>query len=383
MDFSLFGPLKTGRLVGIKVNERHSDHAFIPNLLPTSWAPDAKIWPLIAEAHGRLGQLDGTGRVLPNPALLLRPLQRREAIKSNTIEGTFVTPQELLLFEAHGAPSNENPSEKKKDWQEVVYYDRVLSEGCQRIADGAEIDRELICALHSNLLLGKRGKERSPGQLRDTQVYVEAAGRYIPPPPEELEPLLANFETYLRSTGGCDPLVRAYIAHYQFEAIHPFRDGNGRIGRVLLSLMIYKWLKHSNAWLYMSEFFERNRREYITRLFNVSASGEWDEWVRFCLIGTIEQSEASLVKCHALGELKRSYQTEVGHVSRRMNWILDRLFSNPILEIGELASELNTTYHTARSDIEKLVEVGILRQMETMRPKTFVAHRIFDIAYIE
>lgn len=380
MDHTKFADYKTGRLVGIKVGGRHEDFAFIPNPLPERWAPSDKLWPIIAEARDIVGRLSGTGTVLPNPALLLRPLQRREAIKSNTIEGTFVTPQELLLFEAGGEKPRES-SEKQKDWEEILHYEDTLLRGRDHVVAGGAIDRELMCSLHATLLAGERGKNKHPGVVRDTQVYVEAGGRYIPPPPDELDELIANLEWYLSSPAGGDPLVRAYIGHYQFESIHPFRDGNGRIGRILLSLTLQKWLNHAHPWLYMSEFFEKHRKEYINRLFAVSAEGEWEEWVRFCLLGTIEHATAALARCSELANLKQEYEERVGHASGRMNWIISRLFKNPIIEISELARELGIDYKTAKSDMAKLVDAAILEELKDFRPRTYVAWKIFRAAY--
>lgn len=379
MDISRFGEFKTGRLSPIKVNETHDDWAFIPNQLPPSWSMSHSIWPLLVEARARVAQLESAGNFLKNPALLLRPLQRREAIKSNTIEGTFVTPQEMLLFEANERGADDS---KRNDWQEVVYYDAVLARGFNLISEGKQIDRDLIKTLHEHLLLGERGKDKQPGKFRTTQVYVSAGGRYIPPPPESLEECLSAFETFVATNNDLDPLIRSFIAHYQFEAIHPFIDGNGRLGRILLSLMICKWLKHSHAWLYMSEFFDKHRRDYVEKLFEVSASGQWDEWVTFCLLGTIEQAESALKICRALNELKDRYEKLVGHAPR-LHAIVNRLFLNPIISVVELAKELEVTYPTAKKDIERLVELGILSQISTISLRTYGAPHIFNIAYVD
>ncbi len=382
MDHTRFAEHKSGHLVAIKIQGRYDDFSFVPNPLPPTWTPNDKLWLLIAEARDRVGQLNGVGRVLPNPGLLLRPLQRREAIKSNTIEGTFVTPQELLLFEAGKGQHEESGSRRKLDWQEVAYYDIVIKEGARRIAEGQTIDRALICALHGRLFMGQRGKDKNPGKLRDTQVYVEAGRRYVPPPPEEVEECMADFERFLLAPSGYDPLVKAFIAHYQFEAIHPFKDGNGRLGRILLTLMIHKWLNHTQSWLYMSEFFEKNRKEYIERLFEVSAEGAWEPWVRFCLVGTIEQAESALARCRALDNLRQEYEQQVGHLPR-MHFILNRIFSNPMVEIVELSRELDVRYPTARKDLEKLAIAGIVEVVPEIHPKTYVAGRIFSLAYGE
>lgn len=389
MRVEQFSEFKTGRLLPISPDGRFHDYAFLPNPLPPNWKPSPATWRLVAEARDRVGKLDGAGDVLPNPSLLLRPLQRREAIKSNSIEGTYVTPEELLRFEADKSQSIESSPERRGDWIEVFRYEAALKEGCERIARGEKLDRALFCILHRQLLETQRGHDKSPGMLRDRQVYVEVGRRYIPPPPEYLEELLVNLEDYLAEETSrdpldekaSDPLVRAFIAHYQFEAIHPFKDGNGRIGRLLLSLCIYKWLGHSHAWLYMSGFFDQNRSEYIRRLFAVSAHGEWDEWIRFCLLGAIEQAEAAIATCRKLDELKRRYEQETAGLSVRMNAILSRLLSNPFVEPSALARELQISYNTARNDLRKLVEKGILEELPGQKQKTYFAHEIFAVAY--
>lgn len=380
MRIEPFGEFKTGQLIPINPEGRFHDYAFVPNPLPPAWAPGESIWPLIAQARASVERLEGAGGILPSPGLLLRPLQRREAIKSNSIEGTYVSPEELLLFEAEQSQVRDPKNERMNDWREVIRYDFALNEGCQRIAAGETIDRKLICDLHRSLLQTARGKDKRPGQLRDRQVYVEAGRRYIPPPPEYVDGLIANLETYLQSRDS-DPLVRAFIAHYQFEAIHPFEDGNGRIGRLILSLCIYKWLGHSNAWLYLSEFFDRNRKEYINRLLAVSTSGEWNEWVEFCLHGAIQQADSATATCRRLDELKRKYEQQVGHLSSRMNAILQRLLTNPIIETSQLARELGLSYNTVKRDIQKLVNNGILDELPDSRPRAYCAREFFSIAY--
>ncbi|MBI5764915.1 MAG: Fic family protein [Planctomycetes bacterium] len=380
MQIERFGEFKTGCLVPIALNERVNDYAFVPNPLPPSWRINDALWPLIATAREKLGNLNGIGCTLPTPALLLRPLQRREAITSNSIEGTHVTPEELLLFEADQKQHME--SARRNDWLEVSLYDQALNEGCRRISEGHAIDRHLMIDLHHMLLSSARGKEKSPGQIRNVQVFIGEGRRFIPPPPELLEEQITNLESYLASNAERDPLLRAFIAHYQFEVIHPFKDGNGRIGRLILSLCIYKWLGHSHAWLYLSEYFDRNRREYIGKLSAVSTSGEWEEWVEFCLHGTIEQADSAIARCHRLGEIKRKYEAVIGDASARMSKIITRLLTDPIVEVTQLAEHCDVTYHTAKADIDKLLSAGVLTELKSVRrPKAYCATEIFNVAY--
>lgn len=378
MDITKFAEFKTGRLVPITVGERQ-DYAFCPNPLPIPGTMDQRLWPLLAEANGKLSKLDGIGAALPSPSLLLRPLQRREALTSNSLEGTFVTPKELLLFEAE-RPRRGNES-RTADWIEVMNYDSALQRGCEKIASGCTLDRELLCDLHGILLAGVRGKDKSPGRFRDTQVFIGPDRRYIPPPPLEMKTAIEHFEAYLVVTDNLHPLIRAYLAHYQFEAIHPFKDGNGRIGRLWLSLTLYKWLDLSRPWLYMSEFFEKHRRDYIDRLFAVSADGEWNEWLEFCLLGTIEQADSTIKRCDVLRKMKQDYQARAGHLGPRMNQLIESLFENPFIDVRVVRKRFAVTYPTARGDIDRLMNVGILEEIEDSHPKTFLAGDVFWAAY--
>ena len=382
MELTRFTEHKTGRVLPIRVGDRQDDWAFVPNPLPPSWTQHPRLWPLIVQAHSQIARLDGIGQNLVDARLLLRPLQRLEALSSNSLEGTFVTPTELLLFEAQKSDAAPAGQRRTEDWREVLNYDRAIEHGCRLIEQGRELNAALFCELHAMLLAGGRGRDKRPGAFRNTQVYVGVDRRYIPPPADAVAACVADLEAYLGAGDALDPLVRAYVAHYQFEAIHPFHDGNGRLGRLLLSLMIHKWMRLSQPFLYMSEFFDKNRKDYIEKLYRVSTHGEWDEWIEFCLLGTIEQADSSIRRCQELQALKARYQQDAGLTGRRMHTLIDRLFSAPIVTIAEIAEEFDVTYHTAQSDVERLVRAGILVQITNQRPKAFVAREIFDIAYV-
>ena len=380
MDVAGFTELKAGGLRPITSGDRQ-EWAFVPAPLPVSLTMNDKLWALIAEANGRVNKLDGIASALPSPSLLLRPLQRREALTSNRLEGTFVTPKELLLFEAEMSQTRRTSNGRDEAWREVFNCDVALRRGCERIAAGSPLDRTLLCELHGILLAGVRGREKTPGQVRDIQVFIGASHRYTPPPPGDLGGCLDNLEAYLTSPDQLHPLVKAYVVHYQFEAIHPFTDGNGRAGRLWLSLTLYKWLQMSKPWLYMSEFFEKHRGEYIERLFRVSANGEWNNWLEFCLLGAIEQAGDSIKRCQNLGGLKSDYQRRFGHESPRMPEIIERLFDNPFVDAPGLGRQFGVSYPTAKSDIDRLVNVGVLTETEKSHPKTYLAREIFQAAY--
>jgi Fic family protein len=384
MDRSKFTAKSPGQLV--RIAKPQPDWAFIPNDLPVVWKFDDRLWPLLAHAKQVLGTLDGIGQTLAEPMLLLRPLQRREAITSSSIEGTVVTPAQLMMYELNPREP-ESPDDKLSDWMEVFNYKEALLHGCQLLNE-LPICNRVIREVHRVLMSGARGRAGHPGEFRRWQVQIGDSGRYLPPPAVEVERLMKNLEASINDAipdegPEHDPLVRAFLVHYQFEAIHPFVDGNGRVGRLLLSLMIQKWMGHTSPWLYLSAFFERYRREYMRLLFNISAEGDWTTWVEFCLRGTIHQAIDSIRRCREFKSLKDSFHARVNHPSKRTHRIIDGLFMNPMVTPATLAEQFGITYPTAATDIGKLVKVGILSEVEGSYPRTFCCNEIFDVAYGE
>jgi Fic family protein len=343
-------------------------------------SPD--LWPLLAEAKQRLGILEGIGRTVPNPGILLRPVQDREAIKSSRLEGTYVTATELLVFEMEPkmSASADDPANNQR---EVLNYRRALQHG---IESNLPLSLRLIRELHKTLLTGVRGRDRTPGEFRRTQVAIGTDHRFIPPPPEQLSECLDPFEKYLHSSKReHDPLVDCFLVHYQFETIHPFNDGNGRVGRLLLALMLKQRCELSKPWLYMSEYFEKNREEYIERLFNVSAAGDWNSWVEFCLRGVVSQAKQTVERCERIRAIRDAFATKMHNVggSVRLAKIVEDVFQSPFLRIADLAKRLEVTYPTAKADVERLVRAGILQPLSGISPKTYYAPEVFGVAYEE
>ncbi|MEA2465010.1 MAG: hypothetical protein QOJ98_2757 [Acidobacteriota bacterium] len=381
MDRDRFTSGKTGSLVSVAIGT--PDWAFIPAPLPRKWQVPLDLWPLLAEAKEELARLDGIGRALPHPELLLRPLQSREAIRSSSLEGTYASAEELLLFELDPTEVAA-ASQRSSDWREVSNYAAALRRGT-KLLEQLPLSLRLIREMHSELLTGVRGRDRAPGEFRRTQVHLGSDRRYVPPPVNELGACLDDFEHFLNdeTADSIDPLIRTYLAHYQFEAIHPFIDGNGRVGRALLSLCAYQWCKLSHPWLYVSPFFDRHKDEYIDSLFAVSTNGAWERWLDLCLRATIDVCRDAVARCDQLRRLRDEYHATADRTGGRMHTLIDGLFSNPILRIADAARRLNVTYPTARSDIAKLVELGILTEMEKSYPKAYYSPAIFQAAYGE
>lgn len=380
MDQSQFTALSPGTLVPIQIPARGRDWAFVPHELPPNWEFSAKLWPLVASAKEMLGTLNGIGQLLPDPQLLLRPLQNREAIASSSIEGTYVTPEQLLLFELDPQEVQLSDTEGA-DRQEVYNYGQALQHGCELLANLPLCNR-MICEMHRILMTGVRGQNKSPGNFRTYQVQIGSSGRFVPPPPNEIEKLMSNLERYMNSDDErYDPLVRSFLVHYQFEAIHPFGDGNGRVGRALLALMIYKLLGHAQPWLYISAYYERYREEYMQCLFDISRRGDWEKWLEFCLRGAVEQARDSIDRCHRFNALRKEFHERVATSTARTYSMIESLFRTPVVTIPTVSKQFGIAYHTAQTDIERLVKLGILREVAGKYPRTFFASEIMKIAY--
>lgn len=381
MDKDLFKDENQGKLLKISVQGTH-DWAFIPRPLPSRWEISNDLWPLLAQAREELARLDGIGRHMPDYQLLLKPLQQREALKSSSLEGTYATPEQLLLFEID-PKTPKSQHDQTNTWREVFNYGQALRKG-QDLLNDLPVSIRLLKELHEELLRDVRGNRKDPGNFRRSQVHIGSDRRFIPPPAKEAMDCLYEFEEYIHKENEIDPLIFCFMVHYQFETIHPFLDGNGRIGRLLLSLMIYKWCNLKSPWLYLSAFFDKHKDEYIDRLFNVSAKGDWFGWIRFCLLATLSAAKDAIQRFDKLVNLKIKYTqiiTDCGG-SIRIPKIIDRLLQSPVITVPRIVEMLEITYPTAKADIDTLVKCGILVMSDMkVRPRLFVAPEIIQVAY--
>jgi Fic family protein len=381
MDKSLFLPAAPGTLVPI--TGQVPDWAFIPAPLPRSWQLPADLVDLLVEARQRLARLDGAGRYLPANTFLLRPLQQREALRSSALEGTYATAEELLAYglEPKDPSSSSDPTNA---WREVFNYDAALQQAQQLLAD-VPLSSRIIRKLHETLLKGVRGTDRTPGAYRTRQVHIGSERRFVPAPPDKVEDLIADLEKYMNETLKTDCLIQGFLAHYQFETIHPFLDGNGRVGRLLLSLMIYKKCNLQSPWLYLSPYFEKHKDEYINRLFAVSTQGDWTGWVRLCLQATISEATNALMRIDKLIKLKSQYEENIAQQPRstvRLQQIVVSLLSSPLTTIPALAKQFNVSFPTAQEDVLKLIALQILHKSpRENKPQYYIAHAFFAAAY--
>ena len=380
MDRKHFSDNSPGGIVQATNAAGQKDWAFVPRKMPPAWDFDPGLWLLVTEARDALGTLNGIGRTLPNPQLLLRPLQQREALASSSIEGTYVTPEQLVMYELD-PKDPKSGDEQAADWREVFNYTKALRHGCA-LLQTLPLCNRLICEMHRILMEGSRGRSKSPGQFRNCQVQIGSAGRFLPPPAAEVVPLMNDLEQYMNTdTNEYDPLVRCFLVHYQFEAIHPFRDGNGRVGRALLALMIYSYFGHAMPWLYLSAFFEQYRDEYVSNLFKVSTDGDWSRWVEFCLRATIAQAEDSIIRCDRFKILREEFHQRIKSPSPRSHSIIEGLFSQPAVTVKTVQEEFKIAYNTARRDLERLAAVGILKETQESHVLVFYSQEIMKIAF--
>lgn len=381
MDRLIFNEQSPGTLREITMLGK-KDWAFLPHPLPLEWSIPEELWPLLTEAHAELARLDGVGRYMPNYNLLLRPLQRREALRSSSLEGTYASPEQLLLFEIDPRePTSVN--DPVSSWQEVRNYNLALELGLSLLKE-KPLSLNLIRSIHEALLNGVRGMKKDPGNFRRSQVHVGSDRRFIPPPPHELMSCLDSLEKFIHQQKNIDPLLACFMVHYQFEAIHPFLDGNGRVGRLLLSLMIYQQCNLSKPWLYLSSFFDKYKEEYINLLFKVSTQGLWKDWLAFCLRGTIDQSKDTLHRFDKLIDLRNEYISLLKQARGkiRLNQLIDHLFESPAISIPQWSDMSSISYKTAKKDLQILVDSQILSQSNIqVRPKIYFASKILDIAY--
>ncbi len=362
MDSAIFSPQAPGRLVGIY----DGNQAFVPTPLPPRLEFTHELAGRLADAANGVGLLAGTGRNLANPALLIAPYLRREAVLSSRIEGTVSTLDDLYKDEA----TDKVASARREDVREVRNYLLAHEYGLERL-NTLPLSLRLLRELHERLMQGVRGRDRHPGRFRDYQnwigrdpdVPIEEA-RYVPPPVIEMRKALGELETFLHSDA-LHPLLIAALAHYQFETIHPFGDGNGRLGRLLISLLLHERGLLSQPLLYLSAYFERSGTEYYDRLLRVSTDGDWTGWLVYFLRGVDIQAKAAVDDAERLLDLQARYHERLAKAKARpaARDLVDELFINPYVTTSRVAERLDVTAPTARAAIHDLVEQGMLTEI--------------------
>jgi cell filamentation protein, protein adenylyltransferase len=313
---------------------------------------------ILDEASNRLGVLQGIGRQLRNPHLLISPYLRREAVLSSRIEGTQTT-----MSDVYAAELDQEELIQAPDVREVQNYISAHEFG---LRTELPMSLRLIRDLHKRLMYGVRGRERHPGKFRSYQNFIGAAkgeeATYVPPPLPDMKRLLDDLEQFLHEEA-LRPLVQAAVIHYQFKAIHPFGDGNGRVGRLLTPLFLRSRGLLPQPLLYLSAYFERNRAGYYDNLMRVSTHGDWDRWIRYFLQGVLTQAQEAADMADQLVALHSRYREELQakHVTANALALIDALFENPLVYTRRVETLLGVSAPTARATIKTLEEHGILR----------------------
>lgn len=354
--------------------------AFQPNPLPPrlEWPP--QLVNALASASALVGRLAGEGRRLPNPHVLIRPFVRREAVLSSRIEGTQATLGELLAAEA-GATVDRSPD----DLREVGNYVTALEYGIQRLKT-LPLSLRLVRELHQKLMRDVRGGHATPGEFRRTQNWIGRPGctlaeaSFVPPPPDALLEHLSQWETFLHDHS-LPPLVHAALAHYQFETVHPFLDGNGRVGRLLITLQLCERDVLPLPLLYLSAFFEATRADYYRGFNDVRERGEWSGWLHYFLNGVARQSEDALNRAERINSLLTRWRESLsGSGAQCARDLVNLLGGNPFITARGAEEKLKVAFNTAVRALAQLEAAGIVKEIsEARRHRVWCAKSLLDI----
>jgi len=344
--------------------------AFVPKKLPPTDPPiriDAEMLDLLSKADLALGRLDGASEILPNVDLFVAMYVNKEAVLSSQIEGTQASLIDVLAFEAEAAePAN------PQDIEEVINYVAALNYGLERLKT-LPFSLRLIREIHERLLAGVRGAERHPGQFRTSQNWIGHAGctletaRFVPPPPSDMLAALGDIERFVHSPEPLPTLIKIGLIHAQFETVHPFLDGNGRMGRLLITFYLCQQQVLRQPLLYLSHFFKLNKAEYYERLQRIRDEGEWEEWLKFFLMGVHDVAREATSTARDIVQMRERHRALIANGLPRgtsaATQLLEYLYERPITTVKLIAERLGQTYGGANNLVAKFVELGILREM--------------------
>lgn len=356
---------------------------FVPHKLPLENIDWSRLITLIGDANRELAKFDSLLKAIVNPNVLLSPLTTKEAVLSSKIEGTQATLQEVLLFEA--SPNINNP--KYHDIQEVLNYRKAINIAIEEMKS-RPICINLIKTIHKNLLYSVRGANKTPGELRKVQNWIGAPGStidsayFVPPEPNKLNSYLSDFEKYIHFDEK-DRIVQLAIVHAQFEILHPFLDGNGRLGRILIPLFLFEKQLLSNPVFYMSEYLEANRSEYYSTLRNISNNNEWQEWIEFFLKAFIFQAKNNVNKAEEIIKLYENMKRTIHSLNFKDSFpVLDTLFYMPIFNTSDFINFSKISKATALRILKILVNNNIISNIQESRPRhsaIYIFNQLLDI----
>ncbi|ATU94215.1 Fic family protein [Phyllobacterium zundukense] len=340
--------------------------AFIPKDLPPDpdLQVDSEMQSLLSRADRALGRLDGSIQTLPNTDLFVMMYIRKEAVLSSQIEGTKASLNDLLKAEAE-IYDHEIP----KDVDEVVNYINAMNHGMRRLSE-LPLSVRLIREIHEKLLHGVRGHKLQPGELRRSQNWIGPGGSslhsasFVPPPHEVAAQALSNLEKFLHEDDHIPPLIKIGLAHAQFETIHPFLDGNGRVGRLLIAFFLYEQKLLLSPVLYLSHYFKAHRQEYYDRLQATRVNGDWESWIKFFLTGVGDVAEQATETAREIVSLREQHRSIIsdrfGNSAGKANRILEYLYRRPMVSINAVRDELGISYPNASALVDKFVSNGLL-----------------------
>lgn len=348
---------------GRVVRARGGYHAFIPAALPPKLTYDDDLVLTLSRADAALSELSGLGRHLPNPHLLIAPYVRREAVLSSRIEGTTTSLAELLLEEVAAGATQRDPD----DVREVRNYVIALEYGVTRLRT-LPLSLRLVHELHARLMKGVRGEHATPGEFRRSQNWIGAprstpdTAVYVSPPPEHLMETLGAWEHFLHVRDQLPDVVQCALMHEQFEAIHPFLDGNGRVGRLMITLFLIERGRLTQPLLYLSAYIERHRREYYDRLQAVRTDGDWTGWLRFFLVGVEEIAREAIGQAGRLMDLRARWRERLRDYPK-VAQLIDALLVNPYMSVARAQRILKVSNPTARQAVARLEKAGMLTEI--------------------
>jgi Fic family protein len=335
----------------------------VPALVPRALTLAPETIMLLSEADAALGRLAGAGRLLPDPHLLVNAYITREAVASSRIEGTQASVTEVFDAAVTGRPP-------RADVQEVRNYIQALRHGLSRLDGGFPISLRLIREMHKLLLSGVRGQERTPGEFRQTQNWISSpdnrprTARFVPPTVAEMWQALDDWEKYIHDEQPKLPLlIRCALLHYQFETIHPFLDGNGRLGRLFIILYLVDLGRLPTPLLYISSYFDQRKDEYYDRLQFVRERGEITEWLNFFLAGIAGQATDAVARAEELADHREQYRLRLQGSRSRAIEVVDLLFANPVMTVKAVQDELGVSQPGATNLLRTLAAVGIVEEV--------------------
>jgi len=376
-----FDPTAPGKLVPIP-----GGHAFLPSALPPGFAVSHAVLDAVAKAERALGLLTGHADAVQNDFLIQRPLLTREAVKSARIEGTYVVVSDVLRHEAAGPPADPGTA---LDNMEVIRYLHSLDSGVGWLRQSKPITATFIRGLHQSLLESTRGEEKHPGEYRTGQVAIGAEGdnpltaRFVPAPPVNIPGLMDDLVAFMQEPAPWSPLVAAAISHYQFETIHPFEDGNGRLGRLLIPLFLMDHGVIGRPLIYLSDFLDSNRESYFDHLKSVSCHDRWQEWVEFFLEAVRVTAMDGVERIQRITSLRERYRSAVVENSRSQTPLaaVDLVMEKVIVSVAEVQGFSHCSYPTAKAALDTLTKLGIVAPLAGTFPARWVANELIDQVY--